>query len=212
MSVRCPSVRTFFHFISGCFESLILTLTSWEVLFKMQAAYEELNSKAHANNQKRHDLAISLNFMSQRRSSTAMELKFFLGKCQFEIEKKRKEIKILEFHSLCILIGLFAFWPYTVGSFLMCVISISQRAKLESSSVQLVNASYETILHIEMIRIFFMRFFSFLQQFKSFIMHSIHPLPLCLYVLFPISTFCLHKSPQASQSWKLLFLNECKRW
>lgn len=41
-------------------------------------------------------------------------MKLFPAKCQFEIEEKENQTgKNLDFYSPCILIGLFAFWPYT---------------------------------------------------------------------------------------------------
>lgn len=87
---------------------------------KMQTAYEELHSRAHENNRKRHDLAISLNFISQQRKTRrtdAISSNACFAKCQFEIEeKKRRKIKILE-RFASILIGLFAFWPYTDRGF-----------------------------------------------------------------------------------------------
>lgn len=155
----------------------------------MQTAYEELHSPAHQKQPKTSRSNDKLKFHFVTMMKTFFHLPTKQAKCQFEIEETRRRIKILEkVYSSCILIGLFAFWPYTVGSFSVSIIRHCSSLELKFRSVQLVKVSYTAILHIEMIRIFFIHFLSFFsfspQQFKSFIMHSICMLCAPSYAAF----------------------------
>lgn len=107
----------------------------------MQAVNKELHSDAHANNRKRHDLAISLNFIS--RVKRALEMKLFFAKCQFEIEEKENQTKHkLEFYSPCILIGFLPFGLTRTAFSPLCHKHHAHSSRLKFHSVQLVNAPH----------------------------------------------------------------------
>lgn len=158
--------------------SVVLFLRWWTAVFWAEKTYEQrVESFENANNVRGTSLKAQWKQPKTSRSNDKLKFHFvtmmmkllsFFSSPHETSEmsiwnwRQQRRIKILEdVYFSCILIGLFAFWPYTDGSFQPLSKDICKNLKTELRSVQLVKVSYKAILHIEMIRIFFIHFLSF---------------------------------------------------